>query len=63
MQTHPHFRQPAKKKKKWKTDIMCIRSKPPVQFLATKSSLKNVRNAFYFTLKYFFLRKIFKFFS
>ena len=31
------------------------------QFLATESSLKMVKNAFYFTLKAFFILKIFKF--
>ena len=34
-----------------------------IQFLATGSSLKIMKNAFYFTLKYFFVLKIFKFLS
>ena len=33
------------------------------RFLATKSSLKMMKNAFYFTLKAFFLLKIFKLLS
>ena len=35
----------------------------PTQFLAAESSLKTMKNAFYFTLKAFFVLKIFKFWS
>ena len=35
----------------------------PIQFLATGSSLKIMKNAFYFTIKSLFVLKIFKFLS
>ena len=38
--------------------LSCLR-----QFLATKSALKLIKNAFYFTLKALFVLKIFKFLS
>ena len=52
-----------KKKKKNQNYQFKSALKGPRQFLTTESSLKMVKNASYFPLKYFFVLKIFKFLS
>ena len=60
-----HTKEKERDESQFVTNYLGIRGSPSDlrQFLATKSPLKMMKNAFYFTLKALFVLKIFKFLS